>query len=120
MQIINASTCSKCIGESTDNEAEIVEMRRLGAKGDAEHSAWMDGLCPKNKQKMESDTALSGTKMHGCGDELRHKNECAEVNASHGAEMAQIERNLSAARQNRADNLWRPGQRPNGCDCDKN
>merc|ERR1712129_491787 len=95
-----------------DNEAEIVEMRRLDAEGDAEHSAWMDGLRVKNKQKMakmESDgqRALSGMKMRGRGDELRHKNEYAEVNASHDADMAQIEQkhqiDLSAARQNRAD-----------------
>merc|ERR1712204_32356 len=66
---------------------------------------------------MESDgqRALSGMKMRGRGDELRHKNECAEVNASHDAEMAQIVRkhqiDLSAARQNRSDDLSRHNDR---------
>merc|ERR1712129_14001 len=71
---------------------------------------WMDGLRVKNKQKMtkmESDgqRALNGMKMRGRGDELRHKNECAEVNASHDAEMAEIEEkyqmNLRTARESR-------------------
>jgi len=117
---LSAANEKKSAAMRVENESEIVEMRRLGAKGDAEHSAWMDGLRAKNKQKMakmESDgqRKLSGMKMRGRGDELRHKNECAEVNASHGAEMAQIERkyqsDLSAARQNRADNLLRHNDR---------
>merc|ERR1712013_734017 len=45
---LRAANEKKSAAMRVDNEAEIVEMRRLGAKGDAEHSAWMDGLCAKN------------------------------------------------------------------------
>merc|ERR1712013_702452 len=97
-------------------EAEIVEMRRLGAKGHAEHSAWMDRLRAQNEKKMakmESDglRKLNVMKMHGRGDELRRRNACAEVNASHDADMTQIEEkhqsDLTEARRNRAENLSR-------------
>merc|ERR1712129_14899 len=79
-------------------------------------SAWMDRLRTQNDEKMaemESDgqRKLSVMKMHGHGDELRHRNACVEVNALHDADMAQIEQkhqsDLSAARQNRAENLSR-------------
>merc|ERR1712129_176045 len=95
---------------------EIVEMRRLGAQGHAEHNAWMDRLRAQNDEKMaemenDGQRKLSVMKMHGRGDEMRHQNACVEVNALHDADMAQIEAkhqsDLSAARQNRADNLSR-------------
>merc|ERR1712013_173493 len=107
---------SKMAAMRVGNEAEIVEMRRLGAKGHAEHSAWMDRLRAQNEKKMakmESDglRKLNVMKMHGRGDELRHRNACAEGNASHDADMTQIEEkhqsDLTEARRNRAENLSR-------------
>jgi len=98
------------------NEAEIVEIRRQGAQGRAEHGAWVHRLQTLNAQRMaktESDGArvIRGLEMHGRGDELRHKNENAGMNTAHSVDMAGIEQKhqseLTTARQNRADNLTR-------------
>jgi len=98
------------------NEAEIVEMRRQGAEGHAEHKAWMHRLGTQNAQKMEklkSDGArnLKAMKVQDLRDELRHKKEFAEMNAAHAVDMASTEQKhqseLAQSRQNRGSDLRR-------------
>jgi len=98
------------------NEAEIVEMRRQGAEGHAEHKAWMHRLQTQNAQEMEklkSDGArnLNAMKVQDRRDELRHKKDFKEMNAAHAVDMASNEQKhqseLTQSRQNRADDLQR-------------
>merc|ERR1719411_104226 len=79
------------------NEAEIVEVRRQGAEGHAEHNAWMHRLRTQNAERMDklkSDGArnLSLLKVQYRADELRHNNELTEMNAAHAVDMASEEK----------------------------